>query len=81
MSWFDIQKIWEFGSTEDKIFMIIKIIGAVLIAISIFTIAINSIKMKKNMNRIENELKTVNRHLAHLDPNKYPESRDIDYRE
>lgn len=35
--------------------------------------------IKRWLKRLENEITISNRHLAHLDPNKYPESRDNYY--
>ena len=35
--------------------------------------------IKRWLKRLENEIQISNRHLAHLDPNKYPESRENDY--
>ena len=35
--------------------------------------------IKRWLKRLENEIQISNRHLAHLDPNKYPERRDNYY--
>ncbi|MBQ9895552.1 MAG: hypothetical protein IJM38_09245 [Ruminococcus sp.] len=35
--------------------------------------------IKRWLKKLENEITISNRHLAHLDPNKYPESRDNYY--
>lgn len=35
--------------------------------------------IKRWLKRLENEIQISNRHLAHLDPNKYPDSRENYY--
>lgn len=76
MTWEKYQFLWEYGSTEDKIILILKVIAGIIMFASIFAIAINSTKIRKALERLENEQKITNRHLAHLDPNKYNESND-----
>ena len=70
-----LEKIIDFFSeatTADIILTIAIIIIAVLVIGSIICMADYILKMHK---MIERELKIINNHLAHLDPNKYYESR------
>lgn len=74
-----IDKIIDFFSNAETGDLILT--GALLF-ILIITVCGNLyviFNIKRWLKRLENEITISNRHLAHLDPNKYPESRDNYY--
>lgn len=64
------EKFWlimNYGSLPDKIILLAKLIGIVILFISIVTIAINTCGLKGRIKRLENELHIANRHLNGID--------------
>jgi|O1105metagenome_2_1110794.scaffolds.fasta_scaffold00007_218 hypothetical protein len=74
----ELERIIDFftnASTGDLIFNgVILFLIVILICGNLYII----FNIKRWLKRIENEIQISNRHLAHLDPNNYPEARDVD---
>lgn len=72
----ELEKIIDFftnASTGDLIFNgTILFLIIILVCGNLYMI----FNIKRWLKRIENEIQISNRHLAHLDPNHYPETRD-----